>query len=69
MDTNLLNKCREAEGKFLEFDNQITNLKSFKNDLEAYVYDMRGKIVESGELANYVDEKVSAEFLHHLNQT
>ena len=69
MDSKLLGKCREAEGKFLEFDTQITNLKSFKNDLEAYVYDMRAKIVESGELANYVDEKVSAEFLHHLNLT
>lgn len=30
---------------------------------------MRAKIVENGDLTPYVDEKVSAEFLHHLNQT
>lgn len=45
MDSKLLKQCQDAEGKFLEFDTQITNLKSFKNDLEAYVYDMRAKIV------------------------
>ena len=47
-------------------DEEIIHTKAFKNNLEAYVYDMRSKVGE-GELAPYTKEEVAASFIERLN--
>lgn len=47
-------------------DEEIIGTKIFKNNLEAYVYDMRSKI--TGDWAGYIDEQSAAAFIEILNQ-
>lgn len=54
--------CREAEEKLFKTDEDIINTKAFKNNLEAYVYDMRSKVGE-GELASYTQPEVAASYI------
>lgn len=66
LDDQTLKLCQEAEQKMFKSDEEIIHTKAFKNNLEAYVYDMRSKVGE-GELAPYTKEEVAASFIERLN--
>lgn len=52
-----LNKYIEEENRMVNFDRQEKERVDARNALEEFVYDMRGKIQEGGELFDYVIDK------------
>ncbi len=62
LDDQTLVICKEAEEKLYKIDEEIIQTKMFKNDLEAYVYDMRNKVGE-GKYVPYIDESSAASYI------
>jgi len=62
-----LSTCFEIEGKMLSGDQQVRETSLAKNNLEAYVLDMRNKL--EGELKEYFKQSDAAEFNEKLMTT
>merc|ERR1712070_1030606 len=65
----VLEKCKQEEFDMALQDKVMEETKERKNAVEAYVYSMRSKLEEGGQLFDYVKEDVRTSFKELLNNT
>lgn len=65
---NDLNKYFEEECKMITFDRQEKERIDARNALEEFVYDMRGRVQEGGELHAYVNDTDREQICSELDQ-
>ena len=65
----VLEKCKQEEFDMALQDKVMEETKERKNAVEAYVYSMRSKLEEGGQLFDYVKEDTRTSFKELLNNT
>eukprot|EP00211_Chloroparvula_japonica_P005187 CAMPEP_0119128188 /NCGR_PEP_ID=MMETSP1310-20130426/6436_1 /TAXON_ID=464262 /ORGANISM="Genus nov. species nov., Strain RCC2339" /LENGTH=861 /DNA_ID=CAMNT_0007118499 /DNA_START=116 /DNA_END=2701 /DNA_ORIENTATION=- len=59
----------EEEGKMAAHDQLVIDTAEAKNNLEAFVYDIRGQVKPYGDLRKYLRENVADEYVKNLDAT
>lgn len=57
-----------AEQAWFQEDENILEFKAVKNELEAFLYEMRNNIGDYGPLERYIDPKIKSDYLQKINQ-